>query len=246
MSLAETTSLLAIPLASGCAVLLTHVPLGQAVLRRGIVFVDLAVAQVAGVGVLVGHMLGFEGALAQQAAAFGPALALALLLGWAERWWGDVAEALIGCIFVLAACAALLLVGAGPEGAGHLQETLSGQILWASPQQALWCTAAGLVIAVTWFKGCWRQGAGFYVCLAAAVTISVQLVGVYLVFASLILPALGSRRAHHGLLVGYLIGLVGYGAGMALSVVGNWPTGPVIVWMLAATAWAAALLTRLA
>ncbi len=246
MSLAETTSLLAIPLATGCAVLLTHVPLGQAILRRGIVFVDLAVAQVAGVGVLIGHMMGLEGTLAQQAAAFGPALALALLLGWVERWWGDVAEALIGCIFVLAACAALLLVGAGPEGAGHLQETLSGQILWTSPQQALWCAVAGLVIAVAWFYGRWRQGTGFYVCLAAAVTISVQLVGVYLVFASLIMPALGSRRAHHGLLAGYLIGLVGYGAGMAVSVLGNWPTGPVIVWMLAAASLAASLATRLA
>jgi uncharacterized membrane protein len=82
MNLAETTSLLAIPFATGCAVLLTHVPLGQAVLKRGIVFVDLAVAQVAGVGVLVGHMLGLEGDLAQQAAAFGPALALAALPGF--------------------------------------------------------------------------------------------------------------------------------------------------------------------
>ena len=246
MSLAETASLLAIPFATGCAVLLTHVPLGQAVLKRGIVFVDLAVAQVAGIGVLVGHMLGLEGALAQQAAAFGPALALAILLGWAEHWWGDVAEALIGCIFVLAACAALLLVGAGPEGGSHLQEALSGQILWASPQQALWCAAAGAVIAGIWFWGGVRQGVGFYVCLAAAVTISVQLVGVYLVFASLILPALGSRRARHGLLVGYGIGLVGYGAGMAISVLGNWPTGPVIVWMLAAAALAAALTRRMA
>ena len=78
----------------------------------------------------------------------------------------------------------------------------------------------------------------------AAVTISVQLVGVYLVFASLILPALGSRRVRHGLLVGYGIGLVGYGAGMALSVLGNWPTGPVVVWMLAAAALAAALPTK--
>ena len=53
-------SILAAPLVAGLLVLMTHVPLGQQVLARGIVFIDLAIAQVAGLGVIGASLLGFE------------------------------------------------------------------------------------------------------------------------------------------------------------------------------------------
>jgi zinc/manganese transport system permease protein len=81
---------------------------------------------------------------------------------------------------------------------------------------------------------------GFYGAFALAVTASVQLVGVYLVFSSLIIPALATR-AYAGkrrLAMGYAVGALGYGIGLALSAIVDLPSGAVIVWALAACAMA--------
>ena len=75
-------------LLAGLLVTATHVPLGMQVLERGIVFIDLAVAQVAGVGVILAYALGWEPTgIAVQVAALSAALACALLLTWTERHW---------------------------------------------------------------------------------------------------------------------------------------------------------------
>jgi len=105
-------------LAAGLLVAATHVPLGIQVLNRGIVFIDLAVAQIAGLGVIVGDSLGFEhhGA-AVQVFALSAALAGALLLNLTERLWPEVQEAIIGVSFILAANAAILLLAVNPHGA---------------------------------------------------------------------------------------------------------------------------------
>src|SRR5438552_16331466 len=89
---------------AGLLVTATHVPLGMQVLARGIVFIDLAIAQIAGCGVLLADQLGFEpqGA-AVQIAALAAALGGAMLLTWTERIWPDVQEAVIGVGFVLGA-----------------------------------------------------------------------------------------------------------------------------------------------
>ena len=99
-------ALLLAPLAAGLLVLATHVPLGIEVLRRGIIFIDLAIAQVAGIGVIAAMMLDWDSPLAVQAAAAGAAVAGACLLNWTERRWPQVQEALIGLLFVTAAAAA--------------------------------------------------------------------------------------------------------------------------------------------
>ena len=78
---------------------------------------------------------------------------------------------------------------------------------------------------------------GFYLVFALRVTASVQLVGLYLVFASLIVPALSVRRVEKGaLFVAYLVGIAGYAVGLAASAVLDLPSGPVVVWTLAACA----------
>ena len=105
------------------------------VLARGIVFIDIAIAQIAGVGVLAADFLGFEAeGMAVQVSALSAALLGALLLTWTERKWPDVQEAIIGVVFILAASAEILLLAGNPHGGEHLKDLLVGQILWVGTQ----------------------------------------------------------------------------------------------------------------
>jgi zinc/manganese transport system permease protein len=236
-------------LIAGLLVLATHVPLGMQVLDRGIVFIDLAIAQIAGLGVIAADAVGLpEGGVAVQAAAVCAALLGAWLLTWTEKKAPQQQEALIGVMFILAACAGILLLSGNPHGGEHLKDLLVGQILWVNPTQLVWLAAlSAVLLAGLRFGLVERLGRfGFYGAFALAVTASVQLVGVYLVFSSLIIPALGSR-AHEGrrrYLVAYGVGIVGYGLGLALSAVFDLPSGAVIVWTLAACALLGALAFR--
>ena len=235
-------------LLAGLLVLATHVPLGAQVLQRGIVFIDLAIAQIAGVGVIAADAMGFEPqGWAVQAAALSAALLGALALTWTERRWPDIQEALIGVLFVLASCAGLLLLAGNPHGGEHLKELLVGQILWVSTQQLIGMAALTVLVLALWFGLRDRLGrAGFYLLFALAVTASVQLVGVYLVFTSLIVPALAVRSLRPALRlpVAYAIGALGYLLGLALSARFDLPSGAVVVLAMAAIApvvpWVAA------
>src|SRR5438034_9561642 len=103
-------SILLPALVAGLLVTATHIPLGTQVLARGIVFIDLAIAQIAGCGVLLADRFGFEPeGVAVQLAALVAALAGALLLTWTERRWPDVQEAVIGVVFGLAAMGGIML-----------------------------------------------------------------------------------------------------------------------------------------
>jgi zinc/manganese transport system permease protein len=218
---------------AGLLVLATHVPLGQQVLNRGIVFIDLAIAQVAGLGVTMADALGFEPqGWRVQAAAVIAALAGALVLTWTEKKWPEVQEALIGVLFVVAACVELLILANNPHGGEHLKDLLVGQILWVSISSLIPIAILYAVLLVLWFGARARLGLiGFYVMFALVVTQSVQLVGIYLVFASLIIPALAARRfpERMRLAVGYITGVAGYLLGLVASALYDWPTGAVIV-----------------
>ena len=218
---------------AGLLVLATHVPLGQQVLNRGIVFIDLAIAQVAGLGVTAADAFGFEPeGWRVQVAAVGAALIGALLLTWTEKKWPEVQEALIGVLFVVAACIELLILANNPHGGEHLKDLLVGQILWVSAKSLVPVAILYAAALVVWFTLRARIGqAGFYVLFALVVTQSVQLVGIYLVFASLIIPALAAKRfaERHRLAIGYAIGLIGYIVGLVASSLFDLPTGAVIV-----------------
>ena len=223
-------------LLAGLLVTATHVPLGVQVLKRGIVFIDLAVAQIAGLGVIVADWLGFEPqGVAVQAAALAAALAGALLLNWTDKRWPEVQEAVIGVTFVLAANAAILMLASNPHGAEHLKDLLIGQILWADPARLLVVAIAYALILCVWFVFRERVGrVGFYLLFACAVTASVQLVGVYLVFATLIIPALATRElARFSVVGGYALGAAAYVAGLGVSLISDLPPGPLIVCFMA-------------
>jgi zinc/manganese transport system permease protein len=220
-------------LIAGVLVTLSHVPLGQQVLRRGIVFIDLAIAQVAGVGVVAAHYMGLDlQGWMTQFAAVTAALGGALVLTWTERKRPEVQEALIGVMFVVASTVQILLLANDPHGGEDLKDLLAGQILWVTPAQ-LW--RAGIVTAVfllLWSTVAKRLGRiGFYTLFAVMVTVSVQLVGVYLVFTSLIVPAIATYRYPTGrqLWLGLALVILSYVVGLILSAVSDLPTSALVV-----------------
>ncbi|MFN2646148.1 MAG: metal ABC transporter permease, partial [Burkholderiales bacterium] len=203
---------------------------------------DLAVAQIAGLGVIVADSLGFAPqGLAVQVAALGAALVGAVALNWSDKRWPQVQEAIIGVTFVVAANAAILLLASNPHGAEHLKDLLVGQILWADPARLGVVALLYAAILALWFGFAERAGgigerwrARFYVLFAFAVTASVQLVGIYLVFATLIVPALATRHfERRRLLVGYGLGAAAYALGLGLSLFSDLPPGPLIVCLMA-------------
>jgi zinc/manganese transport system permease protein len=226
---------------AGVLVLATHVPLGAQVLKRGIVFIDLAIAQIAALGVIVAGMADLDQGWMAQLAAGAAAVLGACLLTWTEKRWPEVQEAQIGVVFVLAATGSLLLLAHNPHGGEHLRDLLAGQILWVRYEQLMVPALATAAITLAVFRLRERLNRlGFYLLFALAVTISVQLVGVYLVFASLIVPGLAVRnmRGRRRLWIAYAVGVAGYAAGLVLSTVFDLPSGALIVWCLALLAMA--------
>ena len=240
-------AILGLPFVAGLLVLATHVPLGAKVLARGIVFIDLAIAQIAGLGVIAADTLGFgaQGPV-MQAAAVGAALLGAALLTWTETRVAQQQEALIGVLFVLASCAGILLLAHNPHGGEHLKELLVGQILWVNGAQVLALGAVTALVLLAMRAGVLRRFGrfGFYGVFAVAVTASVQLVGVFLVFSALIVPALATRALHgtRRMAWAYALGAAGFGLGLALSAWFDLPSGALIVWALAACGLLTALL----
>lgn len=222
-------------------VLSTHVPLGTEVLRRGIIFIDLAIAQVAGLGVIAADTMGWEAeGWLVQIAAVSAALIAAYILHWTDKRWPEIQEALIGVCFILAATTAILMLAQNPHGGEHMKELLVGQILWVNFDQLLPVAVVSALVLVAWY---WMRdhlrGFGFYALFAFAITASVQLVGIYLVFACLIIPAIATRhilRRSIRIVCGYGVGTVGCLAGLMISIRGDLPAGAVIVWSLAVSA----------
>jgi len=233
---------------AGLLVTATHVPLGIQVLNRGIVFIDIAIAQIAGVGVIAADFFGLEEqAYAVQVSALGAALLGALFLTWTEKRWPAVQEAIIGSVFVLAATLEVLLLAGNPHAGEHLKDMLVGQILWVGHHQLAVVAALTAIILAAWFGiGMARLGrVGFYLMFGLAVTASVQMVGIYLVFSSLIIPALASRNAMRlRLAKAYAVGALGYFFGLIASIVFDLPTGAIIVWAMAAVGIAVSALER--
>jgi zinc/manganese transport system permease protein len=223
---------------AGLLVLATHIPFGMKILERGVIFADLAVAQIAGLGVILAALLDLtEKPLLVQVIAATSALCGAALLAWIEKRMADVKEACIGLTFVLAASGGILLMSHDVHAGEHLKDLLVGQILWVSTNQLIvtaFLTAALLALWL-WSK-LKTHYLGFYALFALAVTASVQLVGVYLVFASLIVPALATYRAsRRRTRYAFAVGISGYAMGLLLSSWLDLPSGATVVWAMAAS-----------
>jgi zinc/manganese transport system permease protein len=183
-----------------------------------------------------------------QIAAAVAALAGAGLLAWTDRRWPKLQEPLIGTLFVLAATGSLLLLANNPQGGEHLKDLLVGQILWVSYKQLVPAALlSAILLVIMWLRQGRLAGVLFYALFALAITVSVQLVGVYLVFASLIVPALATSgmTGRRQLGAAYALGIAGYLSGLVLSAVFDLPSGAMIVWTLAICALLAQLLPAL-
>jgi zinc/manganese transport system permease protein len=170
-----------------------------------------------------------------QISAFGTAIVGALALNWTEKRYAEAQEPIIGVVFILAATAGVLLLSGNVHAGESLRDLLVGQILWVNPERLPYAALVYAIVLAIWFSLRERIGRlGFYLLFACTVTVSVQLVGVYLVFASLIIPPLAIRRlSRYRLPWSYAIGALGYGLGISASVLFDLPTGPIIVWTLA-------------
>ena len=146
----DLLSILLPAFAAGILVLSTHVLLGSQVLKRGIIFIDLAIAQVAALGAIIAHT-NHDIEHIPYATVWMPAL-FALMgagfIAWLSKRMADELEAIIGCFYVLSAVAAMLMLSNDPHGAEMLKQLMSGQILWVNWSQLLLPAIVSLLVLV--------------------------------------------------------------------------------------------------
>jgi zinc/manganese transport system permease protein len=245
--MADALALLWLPFLASLVLVAVHAYFGLQVLARNVIFVDLALAQTAALGATLAFLLGHA---PQTAASYGWSLAFALgaslLLTGTRVWSGRIPqEALIGVIYVVAAAAAFLMVDKAPQGAEHIKQMLTGNILTVTEGDLLAVAPLYLVLAGAhawaarrgWLAGSpLRELFGdllFYACFALVVTSSVALAGVLLVFSFLIIPAaigtLYATRPVRRLLVGWGAGAAASAAGLAAAYGWDLSTGSAMV-----------------
>ncbi len=217
----------------GLLMMLIHVPLGQEVLRRGIIFIDLTLAQLAAMGAIFASMLEL-GSFFSQAAALLCAFLGGIFFKTMEKHFKEIAEAVIGCTFVLSATLVVLVLSGNPHGAENINDILSGQLLFASWQNVAFAGTVFLSATVlVYTKPELFLKKYFYIVLACVITTSVQICGVYLVFASLIFPAVATSYMtdeHKRRLTEYAGESFGFIIGLIVSYYFDLPAGPAIVW----------------
>ena len=231
-----------------------HVYLGLHVLARGVIFVDLALAQVAALGVTIAFLAGHP---IQSEAAYWYALAFtlagaALFAASRTRRVPVPQEAIIGIVYAVSTAAAVLVVDRAPQGGEHIRQILVGSILTVTPPEvgALarlyapigtlhWLVRRPMLDISFDPDGAGARRAGragdfvFYASFGVVVTSSVRLAGVLLVFAFLVVPATAAaalaRSARGRLLVGWALGALASVAGLAASWTWDLPTGATVV-----------------
>lgn len=227
----EMWSIVGPALVVGLMIAITHAPLGIEVVKRGIIFIDLAVAQIAGLGLIAAEVLIEDPSLVLiQLIALGSAVLAGTFFRKVEIYMPDQQEAVIGVAFILAASLSLILIANSPHGGDDIQHLLAGELLFVTWKQVMFHGAVYALILTVWFlRPAQRTGISFYLLFALTITSSVQLVGVYVVFASLILPALAAVGAKRPYLVSWFCGISSILVGMVLTLITDYPAGPVIV-----------------
>lgn len=220
-------------------------PLGGQVLSRGVVFIDLAVAQGAAAAALWLAAWDAHPSMAetQLAAAAGGLAVSAVVAALVRRRPGE-REALIGLVYVAGAAIASLGARIDPHGAERLARLLAADLLWADAGQAAWLAG---VAALSWgaaraVRGRWPD-AVFYPVFALVASVAVPVLGLFLVFAGLIVPALWQRaglRPAGALLLAVAAG----GAGLAASWLADAPSGACVAIALGLCGLASAFAPR--
>lgn len=208
--------------------------LGSQVLRRGVVFIDLAVAQAAAAAVIWVHfILDVESAILDQLAATAGAVGVSLAIAWVARHWSKQREALIGLIYVAGACMALLGASQHPHGREKLFQLLAADVLWVDGTRVGILLVSALCVLVLIRAPWFGRDSVFYAAFAVVASVAVPTLGLFLVFASLIAPALWIERGVQPWIAMAMASVI-----CLLGLSGSWvfdtPSGPTVVLTLAA------------
>lgn len=250
-----------------------HGYFGLHVIARGVIFVDLALAQMAALGATAGLLIRIapDSAAAQLVAVGATGLGAAIFaLTRTMRVQRVPHEAIIGIVYVVASAAAMLIADQAPRGAEHIKDSLVGTILWVTWPTVFKDAVAYVVIGALLVvfrrrfemisfdpEGAARHGLRvrawdflFYLLFGVTVTFSVPVAGVLLVFTFLVVPAVVAflffkPPALPMPFVAWAVGVVACTVGLWLSYATDLPTGPVIVCTFGLVLIAAGVVRRL-
>ncbi len=241
------------PFVAAMIILLTHSYFGLHVIQREVIFVDLALAQIAALGSTVAFVMGAaHGSDLAWAFSFGATLLGALIFSVTRMEDSPVPqEAIIGITFVVASAAVILTASFASEGTEYVRETLTGSLLWVTwPTVAKIAASYGAIglfhflfrrtfLAITWAPE--RVGRlrlwdfVFYATFGVIITSSVHVAGVLMVFSVLVIPAVVAffytRSFTRALFLAWGAGTVAVVAGLGMSFTLDVTTGPVLVVM---------------
>jgi len=234
-----------------------HAYLGFHIVRRGVLFVDLALAQTAALGVAIALAMDLEHhPVASYMLALGMTFVGAALFAWLRdraRARGIPLEAFIGIVFATAQAAVFLILEKSPSGPEHLKETLVGSLFTVDPKHVLRVTILFAAVGILHYflrgpffeitndpAGAEKRGRNiflwdllFYATFGLVVTSAVQMAGVLLVFGLLVIPAvaglLATRRAGAAMTIGWVFGFLASAIGLVASVSMDMPAAPSIM-----------------
>ncbi len=232
--------------------IITHTYLGLHVLERGIIFVDLALAQIAALGASVAFLLGHEAhGIEAQVFAFGATLIAALMFTGLHKLSGKIArEVTIGCIYVVATALSLVILSRTAQGMEELKSLFNGNILWVRWEDvALVASAYGLLVLLHLFQRKRFYALSFqtnnttrpaliweflfFASFAVVITLAVNIAGILLVFAFLIIPGFSASLLVGSfglrLMLGWVLALVSSMIGLWLSFIADLPVGATVV-----------------
>jgi zinc/manganese transport system permease protein len=230
-----------------------HVYLGIHVISRKVIFVDIALAQIAALGATVAFLLGYDAhSRGTYVISLGFAVLAAAIFAMTRTRHDRVPqEAVIGLTYATAAAAAILLADIAPHGAEHLHDLLAGSIVWVTPGQVLFTALLYAAIGVFHFvyrkrflqislhtEQAYERGVRvrlwdflFYLSFGLVITSSVQIAGVLLVFCYLVAPSVFAvmffEDLKRRLITGWTMAALVSALGLAFSY--DRPSGPTII-----------------
>lgn len=238
------------PIVAGLLILSIHAYLGLHVLARGVIFVDLAFAQIAALGTTVAVLMGMGHGTLELVFALGFTLLGALMFSVTRMEESIVPqEAIIGITYVVASAAVILLAGFTAEGAEHIQETMTGTLIWvdwpaigkmAVPYALIGAIhfvfrhkflavsfAPSRITSVRWWDFI------FYMLFGIVIAFSVEMAGVLMVFSTLVIPGavafFFTNRLGYALLIAWGAGALAIVGGIGASFYWDVATGPLLV-----------------
>ncbi|HVR97330.1 MAG TPA: metal ABC transporter permease [Thermoanaerobaculia bacterium] len=253
----EMLQFMAAPFAACLILVGVHGYLGLHVLLRQVIFVDLALAQIAALGAVFALVQGHEpGTPASFAYSLGATVLGAFIFSLTRSRQHDSKvpqEALIGITYVIASAAAILVADRAPEGAEHIKELLAGSILWVTwpvvVKDLIIYSAVGLfhylfrrklILISEDPERAYREGVNirlwdflFYLSFGVIITLSVEIAGVLMVFSYLVAPAIvalgSSNRWGPRIFIAWAVGFLASALGLIASYKVDFPSGPAIV-----------------